>query len=91
MLSDGIRAMLKYLRIAVTVLSLTACVLLIALWVRSYYGGDYLYWNFAYHRSVLVGSTHGRLVIYTDAFRILILSLSIPYCPNTRLQVQVGR
>jgi hypothetical protein len=28
--------MLKYLRIAVTALSLTACVLLIALWVRSY-------------------------------------------------------
>ena len=30
--------MLKYLRIAVTALSLTACVLLIALWVRSYWG-----------------------------------------------------
>ena len=30
-------AMLKYLRIAVTALSLTACVLLIALWVRSYW------------------------------------------------------
>lgn len=29
--------MRKYLRIAVTVLSLTACVLLVALWVRSYY------------------------------------------------------
>jgi hypothetical protein len=28
--------MLKYLRIAVTALSLTACVMLIALWVRSY-------------------------------------------------------
>jgi hypothetical protein len=28
--------MLRYLRIAVTALSLTACVLLIALWVRSY-------------------------------------------------------
>jgi len=31
-----IAAMLKYLRIAVTALSLTACMLLIALWVRSY-------------------------------------------------------
>src|SRR5687768_11154778 len=30
-------AMLKYVRIAVTVLSLTACVLLIVLWVRSYF------------------------------------------------------
>jgi hypothetical protein len=29
--------MLKYLRIAVTALSLTACVLLVALWVRSYW------------------------------------------------------
>jgi hypothetical protein len=29
--------MLKYLRIGVTALSLTACVLLIALWVRSYF------------------------------------------------------
>ena len=28
--------MLKYLRIAVTALSLTGCVLLVALWVRSY-------------------------------------------------------
>jgi hypothetical protein len=27
-------AMLRYLRIAVTALSLTACVLLVALWVR---------------------------------------------------------
>jgi hypothetical protein len=32
--------MLKYLRIAVTALSLTACVLLIALWVRSYWWCD---------------------------------------------------
>ena len=32
--------MLQYLRIAVTVLSLMACVLLIALWVRSYYNED---------------------------------------------------
>jgi hypothetical protein len=34
--------MLHYLRIAVTALSLTACVLLIALWVRSYRWEDYL-------------------------------------------------
>jgi len=32
--------MLKYLRIAVSALSLTACVLLIVLWVRSYYRLD---------------------------------------------------
>lgn len=34
--------MLRYLRIAVTTLSLTACVLLIALWVRSYWRLDIL-------------------------------------------------
>lgn len=33
--------MLNYLRIAVTVLSLIACVMLIALWVRSYVWGDH--------------------------------------------------
>jgi hypothetical protein len=33
--------MLHYLRIAVTALSLTACVLLVALWVRSYYCLDH--------------------------------------------------
>jgi hypothetical protein len=32
--------MLKYLRIAVTALSMTACVLLVALWVRSYWWRD---------------------------------------------------
>jgi hypothetical protein len=32
--------MLKYLRIAVTALSLTVCVLLVALWVRSYWWFD---------------------------------------------------
>ncbi|HEY3392219.1 MAG TPA: hypothetical protein VGK58_05910 [Lacipirellulaceae bacterium] len=34
--------MLHYLRIAVTALSLTACVLLIALWIRSYWYGSQL-------------------------------------------------
>jgi hypothetical protein len=33
-------AMRRYVRIAVTALSLTACVLLIALWVRSYWWAD---------------------------------------------------
>jgi hypothetical protein len=35
--------MLKYLRIAVTALCLTACVLLVALWVRSYWWVDAVY------------------------------------------------
>ncbi len=38
--SVGQEAMLKHLRIAVTALSLTACVLLLALWVRSYHSLD---------------------------------------------------
>jgi hypothetical protein len=40
MLTDEVRAMLKYLRIAATGMSLTACVLMIALWVRSYRNRD---------------------------------------------------
>jgi hypothetical protein len=35
--------MLKYLRIAVTAVCLTACVLLVGLWVRSYYSNDILF------------------------------------------------
>ena len=42
--------MLKYLRIAVTALGLTACVLLIALWVRSYGSWD---------RCFRTGKNHG--------------------------------
>jgi hypothetical protein len=40
MLTDEIWPMLNYVRIAVTALSLTACVLLIALWIRSYWCWD---------------------------------------------------
>jgi hypothetical protein len=39
----GIPVMLRYLRIAVTALSLTVCVLLVALWVRSYRWRDCAY------------------------------------------------
>jgi hypothetical protein len=35
-----IRRVIRYLRIAATVLSLTACVLVIALWVRGYWWAD---------------------------------------------------
>ena len=35
----------QYLRIAVTVLSLTACVLLVALWVRSYWQLELVYFQ----------------------------------------------
>jgi hypothetical protein len=61
--------MLKYLRIAVTVLSLTACVLLIALWVRSYWWIDNLYvkvpdpqWN------LVISSGLGGTIWYTNQY-----------------------
>jgi phosphotransferase system glucose/maltose/N-acetylglucosamine-specific IIC component len=51
--------MLKYLRIAVTALSLTTCVLLCALWVRSYYRLDTMMaWP-----SHTVSSIRGRIFI----------------------------
>jgi hypothetical protein len=53
-------AMPKYLRIAVTALSLTACVLLIALWVRSTYTRD-----LASLGEVTVASMPGRVILYT--------------------------
>jgi hypothetical protein len=52
--------MLKYLRIAVTALSLTACVLLVALWVRSMLTRD-----LASLGDVTASSRNGRLVFYT--------------------------
>ena len=36
---------LKCLRIAVTTLSLTACVLLVTLWIRSYWYVEHIFWN----------------------------------------------
>jgi hypothetical protein len=46
--------MRKYLRIAVTALSLTACVLLVALWVRAYRTGDWV--------SGIVMGQHGLVI-----------------------------
>src|SRR5687767_6734425 len=53
--------MLKYLRIAVTALSLTACVLLVALWVRSYYAFDRISGRVAGRTSIILVSYAGRL------------------------------
>jgi hypothetical protein len=49
-------AMLKYLRIAVTALSLTACVLLIAQWVRSYWWVEQVFVPKTASKYVSVGS-----------------------------------
>jgi hypothetical protein len=59
--------MLKYLRIAVTALSLTVCVLLIALWVRSYWwkdnvGGPLFFGT----KPVLIDSTYGSMWVQWD-------------------------
>jgi hypothetical protein len=53
--------MLKTLRIAITALSLTACVLLIALWVRSYFFRDFALVDFSTARWIHLISMHGRL------------------------------
>jgi hypothetical protein len=58
-----VRAMLRYLRIAVTALSLTACALLIALWVRSHYRLDVVRGQ-ALGAGVQFVSTKGCLVCY---------------------------
>jgi hypothetical protein len=52
--------MLKYLRIAVTALSLTACVLLIALWVRSYWRFDEVEGRMA-NSNIFIKSVQGQL------------------------------
>jgi hypothetical protein len=55
--------MLNYLRIAVSALSLTACVLLVALWVRSYWKREVLcYGGLPYRKSArILESTDGEL------------------------------
>jgi hypothetical protein len=58
--------MLKYLRIAITALSLTACVLFVALWVRSYRSGDRIYPKGSDFNVGFV-SNHGRIVIHRFA------------------------
>jgi hypothetical protein len=67
--------MLRYLRIAVSVVSLVACVLLIALWVRSYWYWDQLYNPITQTRLVIVESASGRAV--------LVMTSTVPGSPWT--------
>jgi hypothetical protein len=53
--------MLKYLRIAVTALSLAACVVMIALWVRSYTWTDAIRWRVSETGNLLLNSAPGKL------------------------------
>jgi hypothetical protein len=58
--------MLKYLRIAATALSLTACLLLIALWVRSYWWADMIRIQTARTRLVSLSSVRASLIVHTS-------------------------
>ena len=60
--------MLKYLRIAVTALGLTACVLLIALWVRSYTWHDGVWGRFSEDRGFHLSSHEGRVQLSMLSF-----------------------
>jgi hypothetical protein len=53
--------MLHYLRIAVTALSLTTCVLLIAMWVRSYGRVEKLLWTYQSPKAVRIIWSAGRI------------------------------
>jgi hypothetical protein len=55
--------MLRYVRIAVTALSLTACVLLIALWVRSYWWEDGLSGPLPNKQAFHIKSSYGLMMI----------------------------
>jgi hypothetical protein len=51
--------MLKYLRIALTALSLTACVLFVALLVRSYWWSDYFRLRLPIPKVLTIHSMYG--------------------------------
>jgi hypothetical protein len=53
--------LLKYLRIAVTALSLTACVLLIALWMRSFWVTDLVSRIDSQKIATTIGSQYGTV------------------------------
>jgi hypothetical protein len=63
MQSDKTRSALKYLRIAVTALSVTACALFVALWVRSYRTVDMLYLHIPGAGPFKIESLEGRLAL----------------------------
>src|SRR5688572_18114996 len=60
--TESVSSMLKYLRIAVAGLSLTTCLLLIVLWVRSYFTGDAIEWRLSNAVTFDAWSFSGRLV-----------------------------
>jgi hypothetical protein len=73
--------MLRYLRIAATVLSFTACVLLIALWVRSYYYLDDLSEPISRTRGIQITSVAGQA-----RFAVIKLNPAVPHLQNWGLE-----
>ena len=65
--------MLRYVRIAVSVVSLVACVLLIVLWVRSFRAEDRL------------SDTSVRPSDYESIHRVAALFAMHPTCPSSRV------
>jgi hypothetical protein len=62
------RRWVRGVRIGTSVFFGLLTVVLVVLWVRSYWTGGYIYWNLWKHRSVLVGLSHGQIVIHTELF-----------------------
>jgi hypothetical protein len=61
--------MLKYLRIAVTALCLTACLLLVALWVRSFWWRDSIALNHLVFWSADIESSRGGITAWAGEDR----------------------
>jgi hypothetical protein len=71
--------MLKYLRIAVTASGLAACVLLVALWVRSYWGREFLgEYVTPKHRYELL-SLNGKLLIFKQQRFVIGVEIRVAY------------
>ena len=59
---------MRYLRIAFSATCLIACVLLIALWVRSYSFLDFCEMNVAHGKTLHIQSVNGRLLLFGLSF-----------------------
>jgi hypothetical protein len=64
-LHTQLTAILKHLRIAVTALSLTVCVLLVALWVRSYWYVDKAWVQVTPYVTVYIEITPGQFTFFS--------------------------
>lgn len=82
--------MLRYLRIAVSVVCLTACVLLIALWVRSYRTSDRLH-GLLRKQEIVLASKQGRLTIILIQWDVTVFGWQVITHPvNDELSFPTG-